>query len=425
MDYCKRCVYPANTKPGIVFDEQGICSGCRTFEQKTIFQDQIDWDGRRLLLKELLLEHSARQRVKNNPYDCIIPVSGGKDSHYQTWLIRKQFGLNPLLVTYNHTFNTPLGIRNLTNLVEKLDCNLLRFSTAPGSAIRMAKYMLKRIGDVTWHYHAGIMTFPIRAAVQYDIPLVVWGEEGFSELVGMHNLDDFVEFTKKKRQEHMMRGFEPDDLLAEPDCPLTRYDLAPFFYPSDEDIERVGVRGIYLSNYVPWNARDHAEFVIRELGFESAQSRERTFNIYAKTDDLHANGLHDYLKYLKFGYGRATDDAANEIRHGRMTREQGIEMVMRYDHLRPSDMDVFLRKSGLSEPQLLEMIEPMRDPSIWEMDPAGKWRIKDHVGNHIDDPGVREARLPQAANWRPFEPTPSQLPLRYQEDGRQSDYVLL
>lgn len=425
MLYCKRCVYPANAKPGIVIDDEGICSGCRTFEHKTIFQDRIDWAGRRRKLKDLLNEYAEQQRAKNNPYDCIIPVSGGKDSHFQTWLIRKEFGLNPLLVTYNHTFNTPLGTRNLTNLVEKLDCNHVRFSTAPGAALRIAKYMLERVGDVTWHYHAGIMTYPIRAAVQYDVPLVVWGEEGFSELVGMHNLDDFVEFTKKKRQEHMMRGFEPEDLLDDPASPLTRYDLAPFFYPSDEEIERVGVRGIYLSNYVSWNAREHAEFAIRELGFESAQKQERTFNIYAKTDDIHANGLHDYLKYLKFGYGRATDDASNEIRHGRMTREQGIEMVMRHDHVRPYDMDLFLAKSGMRETELLKMIEPMRDPAIWERDPKGDWRVKDHVGNHLNDPGVELARLPQVSKWQPFEPTAPEVSVRRQEDGRQTDYVIL
>ena len=425
MDYCQRCCYPANAKPGIVFDDEGVCSGCRTFEARTVFMDKIDWPARRHALKELLEEYKARQRAKNNPFDCIIPVSGGKDSTYQTWMIKKEFGLNPLLVSYNHTFNTPLGIRNLTNLVEKLDCNLVRFTTAPGSALRLAKYMLQKVGDVTWHYHAGIMTFPIRAAVQYDVPLLIWGEEGFSELVGMHNLDDYVEFTKKKRQEHSMRGFEPEDLLEEPDCPLTRYDLAPFFYPTDDDLERVGVRGIYLSNYINWDGRAQTEFVIKELDFESSQGRERTFNIYGKTDDIHANGLHDYLKYLKFGYGRATDDASNEIRHGRMSREQGIEMVAKHDHVRPYDMDIFLRKVAMTEAELMGLIERMRDPAVWEKASDGTWRTKDSIANHVKDPGVAAARLATVGNWRPFEPTPTKAMGRYQEDGKQTDYVLL
>lgn len=424
MEYCKRCVYPANAKPGIVFDDDGICSGCRTFEYRTILKHKVDWPARRSMLKKLLNEHAVSQRAKGNPFDCIIPVSGGKDSHYQVWLIKREFGLNPLLVTYNHAFNTPLGIRNLTNLIEKLDCNLVRFTSAPGSAIRMAKYMLKKVGDVTWHYHAGIMTFPIRASIQYDVPLIVWGEEGFSELVGMHNHDDFVEFTKKKRQEHSMRGFEPEDLLEEPDCPLTPYDLAPFFYPSDEELERVGARGIYLSNYLPWDARSQTEFVIKELGFESAQSRDRTFNIHSKTDDIHANGLHDYLKFLKFGYGRATDDAANEIRHGRMSREQGIDMVMQFDDVRPYDMDIFLQKAGMTEAELMALVEPMRDPAIWQRQ-NGSWARRDHIGNHRHDSGIDEARLEHIENWRPFDPTPVGTSARFQQDGKQTDYVTL
>jgi N-acetyl sugar amidotransferase len=425
MEYCKRCVYPANAKPGIVIDEDGICSGCRSFEAKTVFLNQIDWPGRERKLREMLGEYKDRQRSKGNPFDCIIPVSGGKDSHFQVYTVKEKYGLDPLLVSYNHTFNTPLGIRNLTNLVEKLDCNLVRFTTAPGSAKRMAKYMLKKVGDVTWHYHAGIMTFPIRAAVQYDVPLVVWGEEGFSELVGMYNLDDFVEFTKKKRQEHSMRGFEPEDLLLEPVCGLTRYDLAPFFYPSDEELERVGVRGIYLSNYIPWDGRAQAELVIEKLGFETAQVRDRTFNIYAKNDDIHANGLHDYLKYLKFGYGRATDDASNEVRHGRMSRERAIDMVARYDHVRPSDIDVFLASVGMSESELLALIEPMRDPSIWQKGIDGAWRTADSVVNHRNDPGVEEARVLLTDDNRPFIRTPEKASARAQGDRKQTEYVLL
>lgn len=421
MDYCKRCVYPTNARPGIVLDAEGVCSGCRLIESRP----SIDWDGREKMLIEILDEHKAKQRAKGNPYDCIVPVSGGKDSTFQTWLMKEKYGLNPLLVCYNHTFNTALGLRNLANLIEKTDCNLVRYTTAPGSAKRLAKYMLKKVGDVTWHYHAGIMTFPIRCAVQYDVPLLVWGEEGFSELVGMHNQDDFVEFTKKKRQEHSMRGFEPEDLLEEPDCPLTPYDLAAFFYPDDEDLERVGVRGIYLSNYIYWNGRAQTEFIIDNLGFETAQSRARTFNIYDKLDDVHANGLHDYLKYLKFGYGRATDDAATEIRHRRMSREQAIELVMKHDSVRPPDMDIFLRHAGMTEQELLDMIEPMRDPAIWEKGANGVWRTKDNVGNHIKDHGVEAVRQPLRDNVRPFAPTPEKVSPHAQRLNEQTEYVLL
>ncbi len=392
MKYCARCVYPENAKPTILFDDDGICSGCRLHESRP----KIDWEERKSLLKPILDDYKSKARASGSPYDCIIPVSGGKDSHFQTYIIKKVYGLNPLLVSYNHGYNTKLGIRNLTNLIKQFECDLLRFTSNPGSVKKLSRFMLKKVGDITWHYHAGIMTFPIRAAVMYKIPLIIWGEHGFSDLLGMYNQDDMMEFSKKDRQEHSMRGFEPLDIINDPqNTDITQADLAPFYYPSDEDIERVGVRGIYLANFVPWNAREHTKLMIDKFGFETATKRERTFHLYDKLDDIHANGAHDYLKYLKFGYGRTTDDASNEIRHGRMTREEGIELVKKYDSVRPSDLDIFLKFVGMSEKEFLGFVDPLRDPKIWEQDRFGKWTTKDSVTNHVPDSSVEKARIPQ------------------------------
>ena len=129
MEYCKRCCYPSNAKPTIAFDEQGVCSGCRVVESRP----NVDWKEREEWLRDLLEEHKALAREAGRPYDCIIPVSGGKDSHYQVYLMKEVYGMNPLLVTYNHLFNTKLGIRNLTNMVRKFSCDLLRFTSNPDS----------------------------------------------------------------------------------------------------------------------------------------------------------------------------------------------------------------------------------------------------------------------------------------------------
>jgi N-acetyl sugar amidotransferase len=427
MEYCKRCCYPANAKPDIIFDEQGVCSGCRLIESRPM----IDWKERRRWLDDLLAKAKARAKAEGRIYDCIIPVSGGKDSHFQVYIIREVYGLNPLLVTYNHCFNTKVSIRNLTNLVARFGCDLLRFTSNPHSVRKISKYMLRTVGDITWHYHAGIMTFPIQAAVKYRIPLMIWGEEGFSELTGMHNQDDMVEFTKKKRQEHSMRGFEPEDILAQSNGEIEARDLAPYFYPSDEEIEAVGLRGIYLSNYISWNARKQTQLMIDQYGFETARKRDRTFNLYDKLDDLHANGTHDYLKYLKFGYGRCTDDASTEIRHGRMTREQGIDLVMQYDPVRPKDLDVYLKFVGMTEQEFLDSIKHLRDRSIWEKGADGRWCVKDHIGNHIHDPGVDAVRLPLKEPFRPFVPSPRKHYVRdeHVQEGEslndQSEYVIL
>jgi len=434
MKYCKRCCYPANAKPAIIFDEQGVCSGCRYVESRKGILGAIDWDERERWLREMLEEYKARNRERGGMYDCLIPVSGGKDSHFQVYLMKEVYGLNPLLVTYNHCFNTKLGIRNLTNMVSAFGCDLVRFTSSPQAVKRLTRYGLRRFGDVTWHYHSGIMTYPIQTAVRYKIPLMVWGEEGISELVGMFNQDDMVEFTKKRRQEHCMRGFEPEDVL-EDDIAIQegvrREDLAPFFYPSDEEVEELGLRGIYLSNYIHWNAREQTRLMIDKYGFETAQERDRTFNLNDKLDDLCANGVHDYLKYLKFGYGRATDDASAEIRHGRMTREQGIELVMQYDHVRPHDLDTWLEFAGMTEQEFMSHVDPYRESSIWKQDENGRWVVKDTIGNHVHDPGVEDVALEVVEPWKPFTPSAPRSDLRtggVKENvnlNMQSEYVLL
>ncbi len=392
MRYCARCVYPENSRPTIIFDEYGICSGCRVHESKK----QIDWQGREKMLREILDHYKGEAQRTGNLYDCIIPVSGGKDSHYQVYLVKEVYGLNPLLVTYNHTFNTQLGIRNLINMVKEFGCDLIRFTANPDSVRKIARYMVRKVGDITWHYHAGIFTFPFQIAVKYRIPLVIWGEHGYSEMTGMFRLEDIPEFTKWCRQEHEMRGYEVEDLINA-DSGLTRRDLAPYIFPSDEEIEEVGVRGIFIGNYIEWDSRWLADMLMREHGFEIARGkRDRTFSLFHKIDD-HANDVHDYLRYLKFGYGRGTDHASHEIRAGRMTREEGIEMVRQYDHVRPSSLDFYLDFLGMTEAEFEAAVEKDRDPSIWEKDSCGKWTLKDSVVNHVNDELVEAARLPLVA----------------------------
>lgn len=403
MEYCKRCAYPENARPTIIFDDDGICSGCRYHESRST----IDWSAREKLFSSLVLQAKDEARARGNIYDCVVPVSGGNDSHFQVWLLREKYGMNPLLVAYNHTFNTHAGLRNLENLSIRSGCDLLRFTTSLESAKKLSRYMLKRIGDLTWHYHAGIMTFPIQAAVKYQIPFIFWGEEGFSELTGMFRLEDFVEFKKWTRKEHDMRGIEPEDLVNDPTNDIEWRDVAPFIYPPDEAIESLNLRGIYISNYFDWEAKRQSQTVMEAWDFAGVTyAKDRSFVQYSKIDD-HANDVHDYLKYLKFGYGRATDEVSYEIRQGRMTREEGIEVVKRLDHVEPKVLKTYLEFFGMSREDFFDLVDNMRDPSIW-IKQDDEWRVLDSISNHINDEGVEEARLPQNSD-RVFAPANRQL----------------
>jgi len=378
MNYCKRCLYPENAKPTIILDNEGVCSGCRYHESRSHIE--IDWEQRLKMFEQILDEAKRLARERGNSHEFIVPVSGGKDSHFQVWLLKKKYGLNPLLVTFNHVFNSPAGLINLENLVSKSGCDMVRYTSGTHGSRRISRFMLETVGDLTWHYHAGIYTYPIQVAVQYNIPFVMWGEHGFAELTGLVSLEDFVEFTRWSRKEHNLRGYEPHDLIGKNG--ITVHDIAPYVYPTDEDIERVGVRGIYLSNFFPWEAKAQAERMISEWGFSPVSyERDRTFNLYAKIED-HANDVHDYLKYLKFGYGRATDDASMEIRHGRMTREEGMEMVRRYDANEPSTLQTYCDFMEITRDQFYNLVENLRDPSIWGKNSLGRWESLDAVFRH-------------------------------------------
>jgi N-acetyl sugar amidotransferase len=391
MRYCARCLYPENAKPTIIFDEEGVCSGCRYHESRGKLD--IDWDERRRIFERILDEAWDTARKRGLSHECIIPVSGGKDSHFQVWLLKEKYGFNPLLVTFNHAYNQPSGLRNLENLVVRSGCDMIRYNAGLDSVRRVSRLMLEKVGDLTWHYHAGIRTFPFQMAVQYNIPLIVWGEHGFAELTGLVSLEDFVEFTRWTRKEHDMRGFEPHDLVGQGE--VTLRDIAPYVYPSDEDIERVGVRGIYLSNFFPWDAKPQAESMMQTWGFAPiAYQRDRTFNLYAKIDD-HANDVHDYLKYLKFGYGRATDDASMEIRHGRMSREEGMAMVRQYDAVEPASLQHYCDFLGISKERFYALVDHQRDARIWQRDAGGLWQASDAVWRHAPGAAEEKARVSQ------------------------------
>ena len=379
VQYCTRCVYPAVAATPLTFDERGVCSGCRVAEQK----GHIDWDRRGQMLREIATEYRS-----SSNYDIVIPVSGGKDSYFQAHVVTAVLGLKPLLVTYYGNNYLPEGEYNLRRMKEVFDCDHIIVQPGVETLIKMNRIGFRLQGDNNWHAHCGIFTAPIQVAVRYQVPLMLWGEHGFMDLGGMFSYSDLVEFTAKFRLEHGLRGYDWHDFtdeglerLGRPQLKegLTRKDLLWAIYPSDADIDAVGVRGIYLSNFLDWDANAHVRLVIERYGWRPAQqSFERTYRTMSNLDDMHENGIHDYLKFIKLGYGRASDHASKDIRAGVMTREQGIEMVRRYDHIKPRrDLDRWLAYVGMAEEEFDRVCETFRDPRVWRIE-AGQW-VKDNV----------------------------------------------
>lgn len=377
--YCTRCVYPSVAATPLTFDENGVCSGCRVAMQK----GNIDWQRRFQFLQETVDEYRSQDN-----YDIVIPVSGGKDSYYQTHVAVHELGLKPLLVTYHGNNYLPEGERNLRRMREVFDCDHIIVSPSQETLIKMNRLGFRVQGDMNWQNHCGIFTAPIQVAVRYKVPLMLWGEHGFMDLGGMYSYKDFVEFTAKFRLEHAQRGYDWFDFTDEGleklghsqwKEGLREQDLLWAKYPSDEEIDEVGVRGLYLSNFVDWDANYHTKLVQEKYDWQPAQIPfERTYRTFSNLDDMHENGIHDYLKFIKVGYGRGTDHACKDIRSGAMTREQGIQMVRRYDHVKPRrDLERWLDYVSMDESEFDATCESFRDKRVWRVE-NGQW-VKDTI----------------------------------------------
>lgn len=379
MLYCSNCVVPALSAAAVTFDANGVCSACRVYTHRK----HIDWTARWDALKDLVEEY---RRPDN--YDIVIPVSGGKDSYFQTHIAVKKLGLKPLLVTYHGNNYLPVGEVNLHMMRQKFDCDHVIVRPSVDVLKKMNRLGFKVQGDMNWHAHCGIFTVPIQMALRHDTPLILWGEHGFLDIAGMYSLKDFVEFTARFRLEHALRGYDWHDFTdaglekmgrTEYKEGLTEKDLLWAKYPSDNDIERSGVRGIYLGNFVEWDGNKNAAIASEQYGWQAAEEEfERTYRKVSNLDDMHENGVHDYLKFIKFGYGRATDHACKDVRAGLMTRETAVEMVRKYDHVKPRrDLVRWLTYVDMSEPEFDRICDTFRDPRVWRVE-DGYW-VKDNV----------------------------------------------
>ncbi len=409
MKYCNRCVYPANHPLTISFDDQGVCSGCRIHEEK----DSLNWVGRADKLKDLL--NSFKNRSGRN-FDCVVPVSGAGDTYFIVHTLKNVYKLNPLLVCYNKQYNTKVGIRNLAYLRSVFDCDYLIKTVSPDTVKKISKITLKKMGSMYWHCLAGSTVFPVQIAVQFKIPLIIWGAHQGCDQVGMFSHLDEVEMTRKYRKEHDLMGYEAEDLVEGE--ALDQNDVESFVYPHDGAIESVGVRGVYLSNYIRWDSKKQHELMIKLYGYESA-AQQRTFDTYNNVDCFHYSGIHDYIKFLKYGYGKAADHASREIRLKRLTREEGVELVKKHQNVEPNDLNIFLEWIGMTEKEFYACINNVRDKSIWRLASEDRWELKDSVINHVNSPDIDASRLKKIEECS-FKLTPSRKP-----EEVEDSYVLI
>lgn len=373
LRYCVRCVMP-HTKPDLRIDDEGVCNACRSYEKRT----EVDWDVRAVELKEV----TDRYRSKDgSQWDCIVPVSGGKDSTYQ--VIRMlQLGMNPLCVTATTCHLSEIGRKNIQN-IKDLGVDYVEFSPNPVVRRKLNRIGLTDVGDISWPEHVGIFTIPVRAAVQYNVPLIVWGENSQNEYGGPAAAADNNVLTRRWLEEFGgLLGMRVSDLVGIDG--IEQRHLIPYSYPTDEELARVGVTGIFLGHYLPWDGYTNA-LISQAFGFTSVSTTvEGSIVNYENLDNLQT-GIHDYFKFLKFGFGRSTDIACLHVRRGRITRQDALQMVKLHDGKFPwtylgVPIEQILEPLGMSIDEFIEICDRFTNKSIFKADGRGNL-IKDRHGN--------------------------------------------
>ena len=353
--FCKRCLYSSNHPLGLILDSDGICSGCRIHEEK----DSLDWSYRFEKIKNIIKTYKS----KKNNYDCIVPVSGGQDSYYIVHLVKNILKLNPLLVSYNKYFNTEIGIKNLSNLRIKFDCDIVFKNINPKTIKKITQYTLAEFGNIYWPILAGTTVFPLEISEKYQIPLIIWGAHQGMEQVGMFSHLDEVEMNRRYRHEHDLFGLEAEDLIKI-DNNLIEDDVWQFMYPSDKIINKYGIRGIYLGNYFRWDPYHQHKMMVKMYKYKGLNF-DRTFDIYDHVDCFNYMNLHDYLKLCKHGYSKITDHVSREIRHGRITRNQGIDLVQKYEQKKFKYNNLFCEWLGVDNRSLNFILDRFKNNKYW------------------------------------------------------------
>lgn len=373
MKYCKNCLMP-DTRPHIIFNEDGICQACKNYKIKKV---TVDWNSR----WEKLKDFCDKYRGSDGIYDCIIAVSGGKDSHFITYTIKEKLNMNPLLVCVADPFtHSEVGIYNLNNLGENFGCDIIVFNISRTTFRKATKIGFEELGEPLRFIEAAIYTVPFKISIALNIPLIFFGENAAYEY-GTITEDDYsarryIDAGHSAAGEKL--GKEIKDFWIERGLSLN--ELNAILPPSREELDKVNPEPIFLSYFVPWD--DETNYLIaKRYGFKDLHhewNREGTLEEYGQIDSL-AYFVHLWLKYPKFGFSRATDIASRWVRKNKITREEGIKLVMKNDHrLDQRSLEDFLRFMGYTEREFWDIVEKFWNKEIFEK-VNDIWRLKNPI----------------------------------------------
>ncbi len=363
-----------DSKPDLKLDAEGVCNACRSYDERK----EVDWEARRIELDEVVSRYRAKD---GKTWDCIVPVSGGKDSTFQ--VVRMlQLGMNPLCVTATTCDLSEIGRKNIEN-IKNLGVDYMEFSPNPVVRRKLNRFGLTEVGDISWPEHVGIFTIPVRAAVQFNVPLIIWGENSQNEYGGPAAAAKDNVLNRRWLEEFGgLLGLRVSDLIGIDG--LSTKDLIPYNYPSDEELKRGGVTGLFLGYYLPWDGYSNA-LIAQANGFTSYPDTVEGSIVNYENLDNYQTGIHDYFKFLKFGFGRATDIACLHLRRGRITRQDALELVKKHDGKFPwtylgKPLEKILEPLDMMVEQFVKICDRFTNKKIFVKDAQGNLQ-RDKHGN--------------------------------------------
>ncbi len=340
----------------------GVCNACVVHARKAT----IDWAARERAFREVV----GRARARGRGYDCLIPVSGGKDS---TWQVIKclDYGLIPLGVTWKTPARTEVGARNLANLVS-LGVDHIDYQVNPKVERKFLYEAFARYGTTGIPMHLALFNIPLKIAVRFAIPLVVWGENSAFEYGGDEGEGFGFQMDAQWLAKYgVSHGTTAGDWVG---AALTERELTPYFGPTEEELSARGVQAVFLGYYFRWDPATTLE-VARAHGFRASEAGPKTgYYDYADIDDDFIS-VHHHLKWYKFGFTRSFDNLSIEIRNGRITREEAIEIIRkRGDETPHEDIARFCEFIGITVQRFWDIAERFRNPQVW-IRRGEKWMI--------------------------------------------------
>ena len=382
--YCKRCVMsnqrPASTaefkhtphskKVALRIDDEGICDACRYAEIK----ERIDWEKR----EEELLRLLDKYRRNDGYYDCLVPGSGGKDSAFQAHILKYKYGMNPLTVTWPPIMYTDYGYKNFRKWIEIGGFDNISFNQNGKVMKLLTRLSIENLFHPFQTFILGQKNLAPKIALKYNIPLIFYGENeaeyGNPIADNLTSLRDKSYYTMKNLDEVYLGGLSVTELIEKYKIKLS--DIMSYLPATVEELEKGKIEVHYLGYYLKWTPQEAYYYAVENTGFQARPFRTQgTYSKYNSIDDK-IDDLHYYTTYIKFGIGRATYDASQEIRNKHLTREEGVALVKRFDGEFPDRyFNEIMEYIEMDPDYFLELCDRFRSPHLWEKD-NGKWKLR-------------------------------------------------